>query len=217
MTHFPSAGVIRLSLGCEICNLVRMGKYFVLHRDPVYRAGSRVCWALKWTSVLIGFYTIRIVFCSECKSLLTCLYFCSTLWVNGNMMKSWAGLPDFPVIQNSWRPKFSSVEKVSASDFSHRSSQNIVFHIFTQEMAAEVMSLPVCVCVCRQPDMNGVSGCSRLAEHAQVNFTVCNTLDSLYMCCSVHLHVHSALFVRHFQVLVRSVGVFHLNRISKWK
>ena len=72
-------------------------------------------------------------------------------------------------------------------------------------------------CACSKPDMNSISGCSRLVLCTQVNVTVCNTLDSLCMCGTVHLHVHSALFVREFQVLLRSVGVFHLNRISKWK
>lgn len=67
------------------------------------------------------------------------------------------------------------------------------------------------VCICSKPDMNGISGCSRFPEHAQVNFTVCNTLDTVHLCCPVHLRVHSALLVRDFQVLLRSGGVFHLN------
>lgn len=65
-------------------------------------------------------------------------------------------------------------------------------------------------------DVNVGPGYGGLAEHTQVSFTVHDTLDSVYMCYTVRLCGHRALIVRDFQGLLRSIGVFHLNGVSKW-
>lgn len=95
-------------------------------------------------------------------------------------MKSWVGLHDFPVIQNNSRPRFSSVERVSAGDTSHPSSQNVMSHVPIQEMLGR--NNGVCnanTCVCSKSD--GMV-CSSLTEYTLGTFTVCNMLSSLYMC-----------------------------------
>lgn len=147
------------------------------------------------------------MFCSECKSLLTSLFlqhFVSERKYDEELGRSARFSCDTEQLKTQIQ---------LCGESKHWWSLSLSFSEQTYPFSRADSTCAASVRVCSKPSMSAVSGCSRTAGRTRVNFTFCNMLDSLCLGCTLHLQVPSTIFVRDFQVLLRWVGVFNLNRI----